>query len=323
MKKYYSNLDYLKGILIIFVIVGHVIQGEINKNLIRHMIYFFHMPLFIGASGYLFNMKQLNKDFFKGVRKLIVHLIIPWSGTVVLYTLLLNYKEIINGNLKIIVINIIKGLIYPYYHLWYILGYLSWIFILYIFLKITKSKIINFIIISIVSIIIYIAYFYSNRNSKILNIFLSDFRLYNLLFFYFGYWLKENIKNVTKKDFILSILGIFASSIITFYFKNKTLEILLFYIININLIVVSIRYSVTAKQISNNVICKIGKNSLEIYLLHIIPILVGKYVMNLYNWRFNIVVFLLEILLIIAILKIKNIMEKYNEKVSLYNRIKS
>lgn len=323
MKKYYSNIDYLKGILIIFVIAGHVIQGEMDKTLIRHIIYYFHMPLFIGVSGYLFNMKQLNKDFILGIKKLIIHLIIPWGATVGLYTILLNYKELINGNLKIIIFDIIKGLIYPYYHLWYILGYFSWIIILYILLKINKSKSVHFIFISIFSVLIYIIYFYTNRNSKLLNVFLSDFRLYNLIFFYFGYWLKENIINVSSKKLLLSLLGTLVSSLITFYLKNRILEILLFYVININLIVVSIRYSVTVRQISNNIVCKIGKYSLEIYLLHIIPIFIGKYFINLYNWKFYVVVFLLEILLIITILKIKNIMERYSEKISLYNRIKS
>lgn len=312
MKRYYSNIDYLKGILIIFVILGHVIQGEINKSLVRHMIYFFHMPLFIGISGYLFNIEELNKNFLKGIKKFVHRLILPWIGAVVLYTFLLNIKEVTSGNfLIILIIKTIKGLISPYYHLWYILGYLSWIIILFLLLKTKKSNVTNFIFAFIMSIFMYIVYFYSNVNSTILNIFLKDFQLHNFIFFYFGYWLKENIKNTSRDKLIISILGLFISSIITFYFKNKIFVILLFYIANIYLILISIKYSVTIKQITNNnIICKIGKYSLEIYLLHVIPILIGKYLMNIDNWKFNTVVFLLEILLIAIIIKIKKIMER-------------
>lgn len=53
-----NNIDFLKGVLIIFVITGHLIPGILNKTLIRYIIYFFHMPLFIGISGYLINIQK-------------------------------------------------------------------------------------------------------------------------------------------------------------------------------------------------------------------------------------------------------------------------
>lgn len=58
-------IDFLKGITIIFVIYGHCLQygsgssfleqGLYWENEIMKVIYSFHMPLFIGISGYLFS----------------------------------------------------------------------------------------------------------------------------------------------------------------------------------------------------------------------------------------------------------------------------
>ncbi|TSA31397.1 MAG: hypothetical protein D4R65_11240 [Verrucomicrobiaceae bacterium] len=52
-------LDYAKGVLITLVVVGHTIQyvfhphGDFLSDPLFKLIYIFHMPLFIGISGYL------------------------------------------------------------------------------------------------------------------------------------------------------------------------------------------------------------------------------------------------------------------------------
>ena len=56
-------IDFLKGIGIILVVIGHVSQNE----RINDFIYSFHMPLFFFISGFLFNYKKENftKNKFK------------------------------------------------------------------------------------------------------------------------------------------------------------------------------------------------------------------------------------------------------------------
>lgn len=56
---YYIGIDILKGILIILVIAGHLIQGNVEDNIIRYIIYSIHIPLFLAVSGFLINFKML------------------------------------------------------------------------------------------------------------------------------------------------------------------------------------------------------------------------------------------------------------------------
>ena len=59
-----DSIDFVKGVLIIFVILGHVVLGTISGNLIRGVIYSFHMPLFLFVSGYMINLDRLMSQSF-------------------------------------------------------------------------------------------------------------------------------------------------------------------------------------------------------------------------------------------------------------------
>ena len=41
------RIDLLRGWLMVLVITGHIVLGSVHENLIRYVIYAFHMPLFI------------------------------------------------------------------------------------------------------------------------------------------------------------------------------------------------------------------------------------------------------------------------------------
>lgn len=80
-KKRDEALDYVKGVLIFFVVYGHSLywMGEnIQKpfNFIIHIIYSFHMPLFVFLSGYFFSpIKKI--DLSKTLQKKYKRLILP------------------------------------------------------------------------------------------------------------------------------------------------------------------------------------------------------------------------------------------------------
>lgn len=67
-----NSIDFVKGILILSVVLGHVLLGGVRQNILRYMIYSIHMPLFIAMSGYLLNtdklktmsVKELIKKYF-------------------------------------------------------------------------------------------------------------------------------------------------------------------------------------------------------------------------------------------------------------------
>lgn len=56
-KSYNPNIDYLKAVGIILMVLGH---SGCSIPYIRQFIYMFHMPLFFIASGYCFKVAYLN-----------------------------------------------------------------------------------------------------------------------------------------------------------------------------------------------------------------------------------------------------------------------
>lgn len=69
------RIDSVKGILLILVILGHVIEKTDNSSFSQKLydfIYIFHMPLFIYISGYLTKKKDDFKAFFVGLTSILV-----------------------------------------------------------------------------------------------------------------------------------------------------------------------------------------------------------------------------------------------------------
>lgn len=93
------NISLLQALGILCVLLGHSVhifssfgwyfhQAPINTtcNIIHHIIYSFHMPLFIFLSGYLFyKMKFDNFDIVKYIFKRIKRLIVPFFAVGFLY----------------------------------------------------------------------------------------------------------------------------------------------------------------------------------------------------------------------------------------------
>ncbi len=85
-KQHWYGIDYVKGILIIIVFLGHIIPGKIEESFFRFVIYAFHMPLFIGISGFLLNIENLqNADTKTLTHKYWKRIVLPWCIAVFLY----------------------------------------------------------------------------------------------------------------------------------------------------------------------------------------------------------------------------------------------
>ncbi|MGN5151061.1 acyltransferase family protein [Aeromonas enteropelogenes] len=90
-------LDYLKGILISLVVLGHSIQvSRINfdDNFLFRVIYSFHMPFFFLVSGYLAfsQLKKKGISVFSFKRK-VVMLLIPFIGWYLIYNIDVIYSS--------------------------------------------------------------------------------------------------------------------------------------------------------------------------------------------------------------------------------------
>ncbi|MEO4054123.1 acyltransferase family protein [Solibacillus sp. CAU 1738] len=71
-----NQIDALKGIGIVYVIIGHLQISKIDYSMWSY-IYSFHMPLFFFVSGYLF--KRTNAGFDKFISKKAKSILIPYT----------------------------------------------------------------------------------------------------------------------------------------------------------------------------------------------------------------------------------------------------
>lgn len=103
-----SFWDMLKGILMILVVVGHIVQLGNNSFSVAtvNWIYTFHMPLFIFISGYFSNPKS--KNYKKGIIRL--------AETFIIFQIL---HSLIGGFNS-------QSLIIPCFALWYLLSLVYW-----------------------------------------------------------------------------------------------------------------------------------------------------------------------------------------------------
>lgn len=276
---YIYSIDFFKGVLIFLVVIGHYLQGVLGETLSRYFIYSFHMPFFIGISGYLFNLEGIEKSKKEYIKTLCRRIIKPYIIANIIYGFLINYKELIELEYINFILDFIKTIIISYYHLWYIQGYISYMIITYILIKIFKLKSKSTIICGLfISIFTYYMYFYYSRESIFLNIFLNNFRIYNLIFFLCGFYIKYykiNLKN-NKKELLLFLALFLTNSIGTFYIKNPIINGILFYLSNLYGIMYILTICIKYKNIKIKFINFIGKKSLYIYLYHIVPLFILK-----------------------------------------------
>lgn len=85
--------DFIKGVLILLVILGHALQNHYHKtawdNWLFNLIYSFHMPLFVMLSGFFFS-SSLKLGIGDLMRKKFKRLLCPllfWSSVVVIFSL--------------------------------------------------------------------------------------------------------------------------------------------------------------------------------------------------------------------------------------------
>ncbi|PHX93183.1 MAG: hypothetical protein CK532_00540 [Flavobacteriales bacterium] len=138
------NIDGLKGVLLFLVIIGHVLQGKVDQHFGRYVIYSFHMPLFIGISGYLFSIEKMRALDLKGfLEKYFLRVLLPWTLAMLVFAWYLggfnaNPRDwsILNGGRNLTHLQSWSHyILQPYYHLWFVPAYLFWSFVVWIFIK--------------------------------------------------------------------------------------------------------------------------------------------------------------------------------------------
>jgi acyltransferase len=274
-----NNIDFAKGALILLVFIGHAIKGGINDVFGRYMIYFFHMPLFISISGYLFNTAKIKELSLIGVvKKYLFRVVIPWAIAVIFYAFVaffFKHPKLGIGRY------LLHSFIEPYYHLWFVLGFFAWVLATWFFLKIKLN--VNHILIlgSLISLISYLSdhgFIKLSFNSATSSIIDDDIRPYFYVFFVWGCWLKDKLKNIGSL-FIKTLAAfelILLTAVIWLFFNyNETIKFILFYSFNFILVLLML-YSIKNQLLPQfPFIEKVGKYSLSFYLWHVFPILLA------------------------------------------------
>ncbi len=237
---------------------------------------------------------------------------IPWILAVFAYFVFFNenYEKNTFFWLKSLVISFLL----PYFHLWFILGFLSYIAIVWHLkenMKISNNKLL--IIGMVISFILYviskqIPFFPSKDQTLLTNIlsgFLYTFRGYFLFFFIFGYILRDVEININRYHVLITCILFSANVAFYFWFvSNIFIHGLLWYVFNaslIYLIIGGIRHKIFPKI---EIVEYIGRQSMGFYLWHMIPILIAsKIFMTDYIYYITTTIFFLLFLIIYRILE--------------------
>lgn len=262
-----TKIDLLKGFLIIFVILGHAIPGNVNTVISRYLIYSFHMPMFFGISGYLFNTDKTFKP-----TKYIKRIIIPYViAALVFFVLNFDFNAGVNA------VGLIKELIFGFswYHLWYVISYLVIVFLFTAVKKVPMwIKLIAFLAVFLAVKINFDQL--SNSSNTIVKLFFNAVKPYNFLFFAIGNALRDfEIKKPLVKALSVAALILVGIRVYDFYcMENIYFETFEFLLLNVVLLFLMAAFVKSDVKIRIKPFEDIGKDSLFFYLYHMVFIIV-------------------------------------------------
>lgn len=271
-----SSIDFCKGVLILFVVLGHVILGGLRENVVRYVIYGFHMATFFGISGYMFREEKVRQMKFNDlVKKYFYRIILPWMVAVNLYYVLNHFDNIGSINIRAYLL----AWIYPYYHLWYVPTYMIYIFSTWIVFKIfNKSTFKKYIILITLSFVIplilkKIPTIICGIDVKVIIGLVGEIWQGYYLFFLIGLLMQRMVKycnsNIAKILVGCTIISVIVR-IWLFGHTNQIVSSINRYFFGVG-IVILVCYICHEKLIKG---CKIiewcGRNSYAIYLWHIV-----------------------------------------------------
>lgn len=261
---HYEGIDFLKGILIILVIIGHMKTESFIDGFLHFTIYSFHLTLLIGMSGFLLNQRFIENSTISNLfKKYFLRLLLPWLIAWPIFYILWDQPVSLE---KIILL-----FFFPIYHLWFVPALFLCIILVWIF---KKFKLQNHLIL-IVSIVISLAWYFIfltgyielDSSFKFLYKYVNRLRPFYFCFFVFGLYLRNTEIDLKYFNYIgILVISIFIIRVLFFY-TNKIIT-LDFYFFNFALILFSVLLVRKIKFEKFKVIKWIGKNSLPIYLWH-------------------------------------------------------
>lgn len=119
-KPRFSGIDLFRGALVILVILGHFAELTQRHHFLTWFGVGFRMPLFIGLTGYLFNLEQARRLSSAGMlRKYHDRMVLPWFAACAMALVITGSVEWFSP---------LYALIRPPYHLWFVPVILAFMF---------------------------------------------------------------------------------------------------------------------------------------------------------------------------------------------------
>ena len=107
-----SGIDLFRGALVVMVILGHFVELSDPHHFVTWLGYGFRMPLFIGLTGYLFNLEHARRISPQALLlKYYDRMILPWLAACAV-------TVVITGSFQWY--SPIYALVRPPYHLWFV-----------------------------------------------------------------------------------------------------------------------------------------------------------------------------------------------------------
>jgi fucose 4-O-acetylase-like acetyltransferase len=284
-----DSIDILRGWLIVFVIIGHVVLGSVHDNIIRYSIYAFHMPLFIGLSGYLINPVTLRQSgLFAVLTRYWWRVLLPFLVAFVFYSGILLFHAYQEERLSLSLV--LSYLTTPYYHLWFIPTLVIWVIAFWASLKLNIPIVISLMLCAIASVVW--ASIPKSEQWLFLAPLLSKKVAYFFLFFIFGAYLRSTPNNKLLRlaaDFKVLPLAVIAACTFVYLLNigvdKSPLRAIVWLVMNLLLIVLCTQAVIQKpnkkikrkkSSITSSSLASIGRNSLPIYLWHAAPLFVLK-----------------------------------------------
>lgn len=201
MNKRVEWIDTLRGVAMLFVVLGHAFVNKNNR--IRNYIYSFHMPLFFFISGLTTKRKDIKfMDYLGKKTKAILGPYVFINFFMILYKLIMNFSLGMYSslNIKTSLIYFVKGYsdYIPCIQSWFLLALFVMDIVFFVLMKITRNDI---ELTAGVLVIFVFGYWYSRTNYTFLEYWHIDTALIGLIFYYGGYMF---MKFIDKMNVILS-----------------------------------------------------------------------------------------------------------------------
>jgi fucose 4-O-acetylase-like acetyltransferase len=285
-QKLSQDLYLIRGLAIVFVVIGHVIGDRYsgirklyaedipNLGYAYNFIYTFHMPIFFIISGISFAIFSQNKtSFLKFLKSKATRLIIPLFCWAPIYFI---FRFISAGNIKFSLVRLLTSPFYADFIFWFF--HTLFLISIFCFLLIKKNS--SQWVYLIVSIFLFVGSFYLSG--------LISLVLYWNIFYAFGYVAATYISQVRSKiensSYFLSLVSIFLlilSMLAVNYFWNQDYSLIARFINGITgfsmMYIIAgtnweiIRSSLIVKVIKvlSYIFTYLGKISMTIYLFHV------------------------------------------------------